>query len=272
MKKNLIKLLKKQQLIISLSIVFSVILIILVAPALLLRFNSWRTLVGINSQESKKLETISNNVALLQGVDTTKVESYSDLVEKLTPQEADQLRAVSLIDKLVKKSGVSLDSIKVGSGAEGQTAATPAAGAEAEMEGAQPGAPTSATPTQDTSGATATAATTTPTTPAASSSDFSMSLSFEGSFTQTLKFLGLLGSAKRAIGAKDITLSKKADSNKLVVTIDLTLPLAKESEVTPQDQVELTTQDIEALEALLSKAAIDAKPTKLPTGRTNPFN
>ena len=87
MKKRIIKILKKQQLIIGVSIVFSVILIVVLAPALYLRFTSWRSIAEVNTQDLKKLQNVTDNLGLLQSVDRSTVDTYKELIEKLGLEE-----------------------------------------------------------------------------------------------------------------------------------------------------------------------------------------
>lgn len=260
MKKIFIKLLKKQQLIISLSIIFSIILIVLLTPAIYIRFVSWRSIASVNAQDLEKLQTTTENVSLLANIDGTSLDIYKDLIEKIVPKESDQLRVVSIIDELVKKSKVTLKSIKVGGGSgAAATAAPSAAGGELGTQSQTPG----------TQGSTSTP---TSTAPSAKAEEYNLNITFEGTFSTTLQLLGLLENTKRTIGVKDLTITKSEGTKNLIVTADLTLPLSKDEEVTSEDRVEFAQKDADALSTLLSKLTIDALPTNLPTGRSDPFN
>lgn len=268
MKKRVIKILQKQQLIISVSIVFSVILIVVLAPTLYLRFTSWRSIAEVNTQDLKKLQNVTENLGLLQSVDRSTVDTYKELIEKLVPKESDQLRVVTLIDGLAKSSGVSITSIKIGGGSTA-TPTTPTSG--------NPGGQSSTAP--QTTGDQGTASTTSQSgsaqaapPPPTKPSSINLNITFEGTFAATLKFLGSLENVKRAIGIKNINMSAGGDSNILTINSDLILPLSQEAQLTSQDKVELTQKDLDNLMGLLNKLTIDAVPTTLPTGRSDPFN
>ncbi len=265
MKKRVIKILQNQQLIISVSIVFSVILIVVLAPTLYLRFTSWRSIAEVNAQDLKKLQNVTENLGLLQSVDRSTVDTYKELIEKLVPKESDQLRVVTLVDGLARSSGVSITSIKIGGG----SAATTTSG--------NPGGQSSTAP--QTTGDQGSASTTSQSgsaqaapPPPTKPSSINLNITFEGTFAATLKFLGSLENVKRAIGIKNINMSAGGDSNILTINSDLTLPLSQEAQLTSQDKVELTQKDLDNLNELLNKLTIDAAPTTLPTGRSDPFN
>lgn len=286
MKNKVLKILKKQQLIISLSIVFSVILIIVLAPALYLRFTSWRSVADVNTQDLKKLQNVTENLALLQSVDSSTVDTYKNLIDKLVPEEPDQLRVVTLIDNLAKSSGVFIRSVKIGGGSTATSvpgAATPGAAPEdqstsaPQTTGAQSPESTTAQSDAETTQAGATEAGSaqaapTPTGP----SSINLNITFDATFAGTLKLLRSLENAKRAIGIKNIALSigEEEDSflNILTVTADFTLPLSQKAQVSSQDKVELTQKDSVNLNDLVTRLTIDAVPTTLPTGRADPFN
>ncbi|OGY25280.1 MAG: hypothetical protein A2Z11_02860 [Candidatus Woykebacteria bacterium RBG_16_43_9] len=267
MKKNFIKLLKKQQLIITLSIIFSVILVVLLGPAIYIRFVSWRSIASVNTQDLEKLRTTTENVSLLANINGTRLDIYKDLIEKMVPKESDQLRVVSIIDELVKKSKVTLKSIKVGGGSGGAATAAPTA------SGGGPAAqPQSSDAGESTPPTTTTAPASTSTTPTVQTGGYNLNITFEGTFSNTLQLLGLLENTKRTIGVKNIIITRGEKDNILTITADFSLPLSKDTEVTSQDRVAFTQKDADALSTLLSKLTIDALPTNLPTGRSDPFN
>ncbi len=276
MKKKLIKILQKQQLIIGVSIVFSVILIVALAPAIYLRFTSWRAVSDVNTQDLKKLQNATENLALLQSVDNTTVDTYKALIEKIVPKENDQLRVVSLVDRLAKSSGVLITSIKIGGGSSATAApatSVPGSGAAGEQSstqtqttGAQAGEST--TPQSGTSQAGVAQAAPPPAQP----SSINLNITFTGTFTGTLKFLNLLENVKRTIGVKNISFTGEDASILLTINADFTLPLSQEMQVTSQDKVQLTQKDSLNLNDLVSRLTIDVVPTTLPTGRSDPFN
>lgn len=277
MKKRVINILKKQQLIISVSIVFSVILIVVLAPTLYLRFTSWRSIAEVNTQDLKKLQNVTENLGLLQSVDRSTVDTYKELIEKLVPKESDQLRVVTLVDGLAKSSGVLITSIKIGGGSTATTTpatSVPSSGASGDQSSTQTqttGAKAGASTTPQSGTAQAGSAQAAPPPPTKPSS-INLNITFEGTFAAALKFLGSLENTKRAIGVKNITLTSGEDTNQLTITSDFTLPLSQEAQLTSQDKVELTQKDLDNLMGLLNKLTIDAVPTTLPTGRSDPFN
>lgn len=265
MKKAVASLLKNTKLLTVLSIVISIFLLILLAPSLLFpRFSAWRQQAAENATENARLATITENVSILQQIDTQNLQVYADLVEKLLPSGADQLRVVSLIDELVRRSGARLDSLKVISKAASSAAAATPAPAAGEAEDA---AQTATGDTTTTTGTAASAPTQT-----AGPSSYSVSTTFKGTFGQSLRLLALLDKTKRTISAEKVSFAKEQNSSNLGVTVEFTLPLGKEATVSPETKVELSAADIQILENLLSSLTIDAFPTNLPTGRNDPFN
>ncbi|MDP2720824.1 MAG: hypothetical protein Q8O75_02690 [bacterium] len=260
MKKSIANLLKNTQLLTVLSIIISIFLLILLGPSLLFpKFSAWRDKTAKNDQEGSRLTAITENVTLLQQIDTQNLQLYSDLVRKLLPAQADELRVVALIDELVKRSGVSLESVKVIS----KTASSTTAATTAQV------APTAGSPEaapKTTSGTTAAP------TQAATASAFNVSVTFKGTFAESLQLIDLLSSTKRTMSIEKISFTREQNSNDLGVNVEFSLPLGKEAAVSPETKVEFSAADTQALKELLAKLTIDVSPTALPTGRSNPFN
>ena len=268
MKKTIVKYLNKPALLTTVSIVISLILLLLLVPAMLFpRFNSWFTLRSTNQEDLKRLEIVVENVSLLVLVDETRQESYKELVEKLVPNEKDEVRVVSIMHELIRKAGVKLQNITIGSGSGKKVvtaAPSPAAGVAQAESGEPPPAPA---PT----GPTATAPVTgIPTSLQAGT--YKASATFEGSFSAILKLIRLLDNTKRSIGVTKIIMSRDEETKKAVATVNFSLPLSKVSTASSSERIELTDAEIKKLEELLVLLTIDAKPTSLPTGRSNPFN
>ena len=265
MKKTIVKYLNKPQLLTTISIIISLILLVLVVPVLLFpRFNNWLKLRSTNQEDLKRLATMTENVSLLAQVDFNRLEVYKELAEDVAPNKQDEVRVVSILHELARRTGLKIEKVTVGRDSGGKAvsvAPTPTTPSSQSGSGLAPTAPaaTTSSPTVGTQ------------VPAQGTS-YKASATFEGSLSSVLYLTQLLDSTKRSIVVTKMNISRDEQTNKTVATINFSLPLASVSTANPGERVELTNAEIQALEELLVKLTIDASPARQPTGRSNPFN
>ena len=262
MKKITAKQILKPNLIAIFSVVISVALFIAIGALVLMpRMNGWLDLTKKNSEDSKRLEKIAQSVTLLSGVDEIESGRNKDLIEKLMPIKEDRLRAVSIIHVLIKKAGVEISSLKVVSGSGVITTIPSVSGGAAQ---GQSEATTDTSTTQAAAGSTSVV-------PSTQSSSYSISVTFKGSYSETLRFVGLLDIVKRAMQITNLSFSLEEDTKELLVTADLSLPGASEASVSAEESYQLTSDETAALEELMTKLTIDASPANYPLGKKEPF-
>jgi len=265
MKKTIIKYLNKPQLLTTISVVISLIVLVLLVPVLLFpRFNNWLKLRSTNQDDLRKLATMTENVSLLSQVDFNRLEVYKELMEDVAPNKQDEVRVVSILHELARRTGLKIEKVTVGRDSGGKAVSV---------------APTPTTPSsQSGSGLSTTAPAATTSSPTvgtqvpAQGMSYKASVTFEGSLSSVLNLTRLLDTTKRAIVVTKMNISRDEQTNKTVATINFSLPLASVSAANSSERVELTSTEIQALEELLVKLTIDASPTSQPTGRSNPFN
>ena len=270
MKKNLLRLLKKTGVLISISIIIGGLILVFVAPALILpRFNSWRSLADANKQEEQKLKNIMENIALLSRLDRSSQADYKDLIEKLVPADQDKLRVVAILNDISKKAGMKLTSMKVITKKPAVTQQTQPSPGTAPAP-----SPGTSTPPVEGQAAPATGTTTTSgsTTPQVTTSNpYSINMVMAGDFPRALKFIGFINSVRRAIGVTELRINTKDESG-LDITLDFTLPLGEQvSDAKPEERLELSSGEIELLNDLLTKLTFDASPANDSLGRPDPF-
>ncbi len=262
MKKITAKQILKPNLILAFSVVISVALFIAVGALVLMpRMNGWLDLTQKNSADSKRLEKITQSVSLLSGVDEIESARNKNLIEKLMPIKEDRLRAVSIIHVLIKEAGAEIASLKVVSGLGATTTIPSVSGGAAQ---GQSEATTNTATTQAAAGSTSVV-------PSTQSSSYSINVTFKGSYSETLSFVGLLDIVKRAMQVTNISFSLEEDTKELLVTVDLSLPGASDVSVSAEESYQLTSEEKAALEELITKLTIDASPANYPLGKKEPF-
>ncbi|OGY27878.1 MAG: hypothetical protein A2Z42_02235 [Candidatus Woykebacteria bacterium RBG_19FT_COMBO_43_10] len=262
MKKTIVKYLNKPQLLTTISIIISLILLVLLVPVLLFPiFNNWLKLRSTNQEDLKRLATMTENVSLLAQVDFNRLEVYKELTEDVAPNKQDEVRVVSILHELVRRTGLKIEKVTVGRDSGGKAVSV---------------VPTPTTPTAQSGSGLAPAATTSSPTVGtqvpAQGASYKASATFEGSLSSVLYLTQLLDSTKRSIVVTKMNISRDEQTNKTVATINFSLPLASVSTANSSERVELTNAEIQSLEELLVKLTIDVLPTSQPTGRINPFN
>ena len=271
MKKTFVKLITKPALLLTVSLLISIVLLVTAVSAVLLpRYNSWQDLIKNNEEATEKLENINASISFLSSVDKDQITLYRDLIEKLSPQEEDPLRAVSIIDKIAEKANLTIKTFTVtskGTAASGQTINV---GQTSQGQTTTPGS-------SGTSGTGDTTSTTTPTTTSPNTStvkndSYKINAVLKGQLSSILKILGLLGSIRRSVGVTEVSIATEKDPNLLEGTISFTLPLSgAAATASPQERIELSSEETQGLQDLLSQLTIDASPTSLPLGRPDPF-
>jgi hypothetical protein len=261
MKKIAAKQILKPNLIIVFSVLASIALFIVVGALVLLpRMANWLDLTQKNSEDSERLEKITQSISLLSGVDEIESQRNGDLIEKLTPLKEDRLRVVSIIHVLIKKTGMELESLKVISGSAAATT-IPSVSSETGQGSSEATTTTTTTPT---TGTTSTVAST-------QSSSYNLNATFKGSYSATLKFIGLLDIVKRAMQVTNISFSLEEETKELEATLEISLLGASEATISAEENLQLTGEETAALEELLTKLTIDASPANYPLGKKEPF-
>ena len=261
MKKITAKQILKPNLIIVFSVLVSIALFFVVGALVLLpRMTNWLDLTQKNSEDSERLEKITQSVSLLSSVDEIESQRNGDFIEKLTPLKEDRLRVVSIIHVLIKRTGMELTSLKVISGSAAATA-IPSVSSETGQGQSEATTTTTTTPTTE---AASTALST-------QSSSYNLNVTFKGSYSATLKLIGLLDIVKRAMQVTNISFSLEEDTKELEVTLEISLPGASEATISAEESFQLTGEETAALEELLTKLTIDASPANYPLGKREPF-
>lgn len=256
----------------AIAVVLSILVLILFIPSLILpKVKNWLELSKLNSLESIKLATITQNVSFLKSFEHSQNDIYKDFSEKLIPSKIDQLRVASILNDITSFSGGSLDNMNI----------TTVGSGTSKVIVPQSTSPNSSPQTGNTVTPGNTAGTTKPTsnsttqnsaTTQSQSTSYKIGLTYSGSFSSVLTFLDLLGDSTRLVGVKQVSLNKDKDTGVLAITINFILPISVAPSTNPTEKIELSEAELETVDDLILKLSIDASPTNLPTGRVDPFN
>ncbi|OGY22088.1 MAG: hypothetical protein A2126_02250 [Candidatus Woykebacteria bacterium GWB1_45_5] len=262
MKAEATKLLKKPKLLMILGGIASLVLIAAIGPVLILpRYTAWQNLKDTNKQEAEKLTVLTNNVSVLTKLDKDEVADYKKLLSALLPETEDTLRAVSITDQISKNSGMALESIQVTTSDTAKVtkkvSTVPAGTSQKTLGVTQPGSVSSPQLKTNAAGAL---------------SSYTINITLHGDFSSALGLINTLGLVKRTLGITSISFSKAASTERATINLSLEFPLTRKAAASPEQRTELSTSQRKALEDLLDTLTIDASPSTLPVGKTDPLS
>ena len=242
--------LKKPKFLLTVSIIFTILVIVAGSYYWILpRFLNWRSLVRTNEKDSKKLEIIKLNISKITSVDQEEINSYGELFSKVVPTSEDSLRVVSILDGMTKNSDVALETVEVVTKKSDQTSTSQAVPAA-----------TKPTATSTIPGA------------AETSNSYKINATFHATLPAILDFITSLNKIQRAMSVSSISLAKAEAAEKPVVNLEFYLPLSNKVGVLSAEQGLVISSDEETkLDNLMIQLTIDASPSNSSLGKINPF-
>ena len=223
-------------------IVFVTISYLLVLPSFLSFLSS-----KLENEVTKiEITDLEKNISDTKAIDKDEAGKLFSLVNNFIPESEDVLRSITLIEKVARFSGVTLDSFDTNTK---QVVPGQDVTASPQAEGATPTQAVTAIPT--------------------SSSSYEMEVKVSGSFSEITKFITNFLKTDRLLGISDITLSSAEGGVSAQLTVGFPLSPATTTVVIGDDLV-LTESEKKQLKEIEEKK-FTANPSTDPLGPVDPF-